>query len=82
MRKPVLATTETASKTQIFLAQLVVILMNHLGDKGEFLPTPHGFDEFFGNLYHLNAKEEPEDPDYPKNVPEAIWSQRRSSRLG
>lgn len=40
---------------------------NHLGDKDEFLPTKHGFDEFFGNLYHLNAEEEPEDPDYPKN---------------
>jgi arylsulfatase A-like enzyme len=40
---------------------------NHLGDKDEFLPTAHGFDEFFGNLYHLNAEEEPEDPDYPKN---------------
>ncbi len=38
---------------------------NHLGDKDEFLPTNHGFDEFFGNLYHLNAEEEPEDPDYP-----------------
>ena len=40
---------------------------NHLGDKNEFLPTSHGFDEFFGNLYHLNAEEEPENPDYPKN---------------
>lgn len=40
---------------------------NHLGDKDEFLPTAHGFDEFFGNLYHLNAEEEPENPDYPKN---------------
>jgi arylsulfatase len=39
---------------------------NHLGDKDEFLPTAHGFDEFFGNLYHLNAEEEPENPDYPK----------------
>src|SRR6201997_2519893 len=38
---------------------------NHLGDKDEFLPTVHGFDEFFGNLYHLNAEEEPENPDYP-----------------
>jgi len=35
--------------------------------KDKFLPTLHGFDEFFGNLYHLNAEEEPEDPDYPKN---------------
>ena len=40
---------------------------NHLGDRNEFLPTVHGFDEFFGSLYHLNAQEEPEDPDYPKN---------------
>ena len=38
---------------------------NHLGDKDNFLPTNHGFDEFFGNLYHLNAEEEPELPDYP-----------------
>ena len=40
---------------------------NHLGDRNEFLPTVHGFDEFFGNLYHLNAEEEPELPDYPKD---------------
>jgi arylsulfatase A-like enzyme len=40
---------------------------NHLGDRNEFLPTVHGFDEFFGNLYHLNAEEEPENPDYPRN---------------
>ena len=40
---------------------------NHLGDRDEFLPTVHGFDEFFGNLYHLNAEEEPELPDYPKD---------------
>lgn len=40
---------------------------NHLGDKDEFLPTNHGFDEFYGNLYHLNAEEEPELPDYPKD---------------
>ena len=38
---------------------------NHLGDRNEYLPTVHGFDEFFGNLYHLNAEEDPEDPDYP-----------------
>jgi arylsulfatase A-like enzyme len=41
---------------------------NHLGDRNEFLPTVHGFDEFFGNLYHLNAEEEPELPDYPKDA--------------
>jgi arylsulfatase A-like enzyme len=39
---------------------------NHFGDRDEHLPTMHGFDEFFGNLYHLNAEEEPEHPDYPK----------------
>jgi arylsulfatase A-like enzyme len=38
---------------------------NHLGDKNEFLPTVHGFDEFYGNLYHLNAEEEPELPNWP-----------------
>jgi arylsulfatase len=40
---------------------------NHLGDRNEFIPTVHGFDEFFGNFYHLNAEEEPENPDYPKD---------------
>ncbi len=40
---------------------------NHLGDRDEMLPTNHGFDEFYGNLYHLNAEEEPEHPDYPKD---------------
>ena len=45
---------------------------NHLGDKNEFLPTVHGFDEFFGNLYHLNAEEEPEQPE--------LAVSRRSSR--
>ena len=39
---------------------------NHLGDRNEYLPTVHGFDEFFGLLYHLNAMEEPYEPDYPK----------------
>jgi arylsulfatase len=42
---------------------------NHLGDRNEFLPTVHGFDEFYGNLYHLNAQEEPEQVDYPKDDP-------------
>jgi arylsulfatase A-like enzyme len=41
---------------------------NHLGDRNEYLPTVHGFDEFFGNLYHLNAEDEPEHPEYPKNL--------------
>jgi hypothetical protein len=40
---------------------------NHLGDRNEFIPTVHGFDEFFGNLYHLNAEDEPEHADYPKD---------------
>jgi arylsulfatase A-like enzyme len=40
---------------------------NHLGDRNEHLPTVHGFDEFFGNLYHLNSEEEPEDPDWPND---------------
>ena len=42
---------------------------NHLGDRDEYLPTNHGFDEFFGNLYHLNAEEEPERPYWPSNDP-------------
>lgn len=45
---------------------------NHLGDRDEFLPTKHGFDEFFGNLYHLNAEEEPERPYYPKDDQEFV----------
>jgi arylsulfatase len=40
---------------------------NHLGDRNNFFPTVHGFDEFFGNFYHLNAEQEPEIPDYPKD---------------
>ena len=46
---------------------------NHLGDRNEFLPTMHGFDECFGNLYHLNAEEEPEQLDYPgQKTPEYL----------
>jgi arylsulfatase len=41
---------------------------NHLGDRDEHLPTNHGFDEFYGNLYHLNAEEEPENEDYPRDM--------------
>jgi arylsulfatase len=41
---------------------------NHLGDLNKYLPTAHGFDEFYGNLYHLNAEQDPEDPDYPKEA--------------
>ena len=50
---------------------------NHLGDMNEFLPTVHGFDEFFGNLYHLNAEEEPELPNYPR--PRSSRTSRRGS---
>ena len=52
---------------------------NHLGDRNEFLPTVHGFDEFFGNLYHLNAEDEPEHPDYPKNTEFKSSSARAAS---
>ncbi|MGE3784196.1 MAG: sulfatase-like hydrolase/transferase, partial [Alphaproteobacteria bacterium] len=45
---------------------------NHLGDKDEYLPTNHGFDEFFGNLYHLNAEEEPERALWPKDDPDWV----------
>ena len=57
---------------------------NHLGDRNEFLPTVHGFDEFFGNLYHLNAEEEPELPDYPKDpaFKADIWTPRRDGLCG
>ena len=47
---------------------------NHLGDRDEYLPTAHGFDEFFGNLYHLNAEEEPERPYWPKDDPAFLKS--------
>ncbi len=52
---------------------------NHQGDRDEHLPTMHGFDEFFGNLYHLNAEEEPENEDYPgrSGIPRA--SSRRAA---
>ena len=54
------------------------------GDRDEFLPTVHGFDEFFGNLYHLNAEEEPELPDYPKDpeVPQEVRAARRAAHAG
>jgi arylsulfatase len=54
---------------------------NHLGDRNEHLPTVHGFDEFFGNLYHLNAEEEPENSDYPKD-PKEIRAARRAEMQG
>jgi len=49
---------------------------NHFGDRDEYLPTNHGFDEFFGNLYHLNAEEEPENVDYPTDEEVPGWSER------
>ena len=52
---------------------------NHVGDRNESLPTVNGFDEFFGNLYHLNAEEEPELPDYPKD-PEYLREVRPARR--
>jgi hypothetical protein len=62
---------------------------NHLGDRDEHLPTNHGFDEFFGNLYHLNAEEEPENEDYPgdlncqrQDLPRAVRPARRDPLLG
>ena len=57
---------------------------NHLGDRDEHLPTMHGFDEFFGSLYHLNAEEEPENLDYPKDpgVPEEVRPARRAQVQG
>jgi arylsulfatase len=60
---------------------------NHLGDRNEFLPTVHGFDEFFGNLYHLNAEEDPESPNYPfprglPALPGAVRAPRRPALLG
>ena len=51
---------------------------NHVGDRNPSLPTVNGFDEFFGNLYHLNAEEEPELPDYPKD-PEYLESSARAA---
>ena len=60
---------------------------NHLGDLNKYLPTVHGFDEFYGNLYHLNAEEEPELPNYPPaddfpRVPRALRAARRPALLG
>jgi arylsulfatase len=53
---------------------------NHLGDRNEFLPTAHGFDEFYGNLYHLNAEEEPELPDYPNEAQFPAFRERFGPR--
>lgn len=54
---------------------------NHLGDKDEYLPTNHGFDEFYGNLYHLNAEEEPEQAYWPKDPNDPIHAARRAPLL-
>ena len=56
---------------------------NHLGDRNEFLPTVHGFDEFFGNLYHLNAEEEPENRRLSRKpaVQGKVWPARRAALL-
>ena len=53
---------------------------NHLGDRNEYLPTVHGFDEFFGNLYHLNAEEDPRIPDYPSNFGFSGFKERMAPR--
>ena len=53
---------------------------NHLGDRNEYLPTVHGFDEFYGNLYHLNAEEEPELPDYPQGSDFPLFRERFGPR--
>jgi arylsulfatase len=55
---------------------------NHLGYRDEFLPTAHGFDEFFANLCHLDAEPEPENPDYRRSrVSKEIWMARSSAQL-
>jgi len=54
---------------------------NHLGDRNEFLPTVHGFDEWFGNLYHLNAEEEPEELDYPGQVNPKLRTAEESAKF-
>ena len=54
---------------------------NHLGDRNEFLPTVHGFDEWFGNLYHLNAEEEPEELDYPGQVNPKLRTAEQSAKF-
>ena len=53
---------------------------NHLGDRDDMLPSNHGFDEFFGNLYHLNAEEEPENPDYPMAAGSGLQEEIRAAR--
>ena len=53
---------------------------NHLGDRDEMLPTNNGFDQFLGNLYHLNAEEEPENPDYPQEADSGVQGAVRPAR--
>jgi arylsulfatase A-like enzyme len=55
---------------------------NHLGERNEYLPTVHGFDEFFGNLYHLNAEEDPEDFNYPRGPPNSASCLARAACSG
>ena len=55
---------------------------NHLGDSNEFLPTVHGFDEFFGYLYHLDAMEDPAHPNYPQDSVECGWPAQHGSLVG
>ena len=55
---------------------------NHLGDRNEFLPTVHGFDEFFGYLYHLDAMEDPCHPNYPQELLNAGRSAQHGPHLG
>ena len=55
---------------------------NHLGDKNEFLPTVHGFDEFFGYLYHLDAMEDPAHPDLSAGAVECRWSAQHGPLMG
>jgi arylsulfatase A-like enzyme len=54
---------------------------NHLGDRNEFLPTVHGFDEWYGNLYHLNAEEEPEELDYPGQINPKLRTAEESAKF-
>ena len=55
---------------------------NHLGDLNEFLPTVHGFDEFYGYLYHLDAMEDPCHPNYPQNLRDVVGPRNLDSQLG
>ena len=54
---------------------------NHLGDRNEFLPTVHGFDEFFGYLYHLDAMEDPADPNYPQDLVDKVGPRNMKAEI-